>query len=556
MAVDAKLLIAQHGRMKTQRTSFDETWQDIAERIVPRKALFKGRDNGNQTKGRRLTEKIFDATPALALDRFAAAAHSLVVPRNQVWQKFKASKEELNKNVAVQRYFDELTRVVFAARYAANFDNQVHECFYDLGAFATMVLYVGDTGQRLLYKSVPMWQAYLAENKYGVVDCLNREYWMTARQAVSDFGQDKVAQAIKTAAQKTPEQEFPFLCVVRPNDDISFDRADFMGMKFLQVEICLTCNQEMKTEGYRRFPYAVGRYTVTPGEIYGRGPAELILPDVKMLNSMNQTTMQAAQLKALPPQLAYRDGILDALRMTPAAINYGGVDDQGRAKVLPMQVGGDTGLSLELMEQKRDVIVDAFWGKMFKVLLENPQMTATQAMLIAQQEGALLAPTASRIESEFLEPTTERELDILFRRGELPQPPDELLQAGGGYQIEYDSPMSRARRAEEGIAIQRSFEQLAPMAQVPGASVMFDRINFDEVAKVTFEVNGAPARILYDDDEMKVIRHAKDQAAQMQQILAAAPVAASAAKDLASAQSLAGSTPNQAAAPVPVAAPA
>jgi hypothetical protein len=86
----------------------------------------------------------------------------------------------------------------------------------------------------------------------------------------------------------------------------------------------------------------------------------------------------------------------------------------------------------------------------------------------------------------------------------LPQPPDELLEAGGGYQIEYDSPMSRARRAEEGIAIQRSFEQLAPMAQVAGAERALPRVNFDELSKVVFEVNGAPARILYDDDEMKV----------------------------------------------------
>lgn len=82
-------LISAHGRMRAQRFAFDATWNDIAERICPRKAMFKrGKGEGNQVKGQRLTEKIFDATPALALDRFAAAAHSLVTPRNQVWQRF------------------------------------------------------------------------------------------------------------------------------------------------------------------------------------------------------------------------------------------------------------------------------------------------------------------------------------------------------------------------------------------------------------------------------------------------------------------------------------
>lgn len=543
--VTASDLLRQHGRMKTQRTSFDQTWQDISERILPRKAFFLKRQS--DTKGVRLTEKIFDATPALALDRFASAAHSLVVPRNQVWQKYKASVEQLNKDIEVQRYFDQLTKAVFAARYASNFDNQVHECFYDLGAYATMCLYVGDTGKKLLYKSVPLWQVWFAENAFGVVDTATREYPLTARQAVQEFGVQSLPANIVAAATQTPDAEFWFVCIVKPTSDLDVNRLDFAGMPFASYEISLDSSKIVKQEGYRTFPYPVGRYSVTPGEIYGRGPGELILPDVKMLNEMNKTTMQAAQLKTLPPILAQRDGILDAIRMTPAAINYGGIDSSGRQLVKALELGGDIGIGLELMEQKRGVIVDAFWGKMYQVLLENPQMTATQAMLIAQQQGALLAPTASRIESEFLARVSERELDILHKAGVLPEPPPQLLEAGGGYSIEYDSPMSRARRAEEGVGILRSFEQLAPMAQATGSpQTVFKRVNWDVVSKTIFEVNGAPAAILYTDDEMVGINAQAAQANQAQQILAAAPVAASAAKDLASAGAIANSQPNQA----------
>lgn len=544
IATTASVLLQQHGRMKTQRSDFEQMWQDIAERILPRKAFFLREIGNNSPKGRRLTEKIFDATPALALDRFASAAHSLVVPRNQTWQKFKASDEALNKNIAVQRYFDEITRIVFAARYAGNFDNQVHECFYDLGAFSTMTLYTGDTGLKLNYRSIPLWQMYLAENAYGVVDTTSREYWLTARQAIQEFGRDAVSPSIVNAAERTSDVEFQFVCIVKPSTDIDVNRLDFMGMPYASFEIEVAANKIVKREGYRTFPNAVGRYSVTPGEIYGRGPSELVLPDVKMLNEMNKTVMQAAQLKTLPPILAHRDGILDAIRLTPAAINYGGIDASGRKLIDTLDAGGDVGIGLEIMDQKRGVIVDAFWGKMYQVLLENPQMTATQAMLIAQQQGALLAPTASRIESEFLGPIAARELDILHKAGVLPEPPRELIEAGGGYKVEYDSPMSRARRAEEGVGILRSFEQLAPMAQVAGPSI-FRRVNFDQVSKTIFEVNGAPAAILYTDDEMESINEKADQAAQLQQILAAAPVAASAAKDLATASATAASQPNQ-----------
>ena len=538
-------LLSAHGRMRAQRSTFDATWNDIAERICPRKAMFKrGKGEGNQTKGQRLTEKIFDGTPSLALDRFAAAAHSLVTPRNQVWQRFKASELSLMKSISVQRYFDELTRVVFAARYAGNFDNQTHECYYDLGAFATMVLYTGDTGSKLLYKSVPMWQAFFAENAYGVVDVMHREYWMTARQAMNEFDPTKLPAAIHTAMARTPDTEFQFLCVTKPRDEMDVNRADYQGMAFVQFDICMTSQVVVSEEGFREFPYSVGRYSVTPGEVYGRGPAELVLPDVKMLNEMNKTGMQASQLKALPPMLAHRDGILDAIRMTPAAMNYGGVDDQGRQMIQPLNVGGDVGITLELMQQKRGVIVDAFWGKMYEVLLENPQMTATHAMLIAQQQGALLAPTASRIESEFLARNAARELDILHKAGLTPEPPPELLEAGGGYQIEYDSPMSRARRAEEGVGILRSFEQLAPLAQIAGPQI-FKRVKWDEATRIIFEVNGAPSKIIYTDDEMQAVDAQQQQAAQLKGILDAAPVAASAAKDLAGASAIAAAVPNQ-----------
>jgi hypothetical protein len=288
----------------------------------------------------------------------------------------------------------------------------------------------------------------------------------------------------------------------------------------------------------------VSRYAVTAGEVYGRGPAQIILPDVMMLNEMNRTTIQAAQLAVLPPLLAHRDGILDAIRMTPAAINYGGVDDNGRQMIQPLSSGGRPDIGLELMDQKRALINDAFWNTLFQILVDTPNMTATEAMLRAQEKGALLAPTASRIESEFLNPMVERELDILSAAGALPPMPDQLLEAGGLFEVEYTSPLERARRAEEGVAILRTFEQLAPLAQVGGPEV-FRRFNFDEAAKVLADVNGVPAKIMRSDEELEELKAQEAQQAELAQILQAAPVAASAAKDLAGAAALANASPNE-----------
>jgi hypothetical protein len=138
-----------------------------------------------------------------------------------------------------------------------------------------------------------------------------------------------------------------------------------------------------------------------------------------------------------------------------------------------------------------------------------------------------------------------RELDLLSMADQLPPMPDVLRERGGITEIEYTSPLERARRAEDGVAILRSVEQMAPLAQVMGPAA-FKRINVDAASKVIFDVNGVPAKVLYTDDEMAAIDAQQAQQAQMQQILQAAPVAASAARDLAQAASLSQPSPTQA----------
>lgn len=539
-------ILDKHERMRQQRVYFEKIWQDIADRIIPRKADFK-RQRGKITepKGERRTEKVFDAAPALALDRFAAAMHSLVTPRNQQWHGLRPIEPALAEDQEVKRYLEDVNKILFSARYSANFDNQVHECYFDSGAFGNMAMFVGDRlGRSLYYRTVPVDQLFFMENEFGVIDLVHREFPMTARQAAQKFGLDKLPMQIKDAAEKRPEQEFWFVHCVKPREDADVSRRDYRGMAFASYFIAIDSREIVGEGGFRSFPYAVSRYAVTSGEVYGRGPAQIILPDVMMLNEMNRTTIQAAQLAVLPPLLAHRDGILDAIRMTPAAINYGGVDDQGRQMIQPLSSGGRPDIGLELMDQKRALINDAFWNTLFQILVDTPNMTATEAMLRAQEKGALLAPTASRIEAEFLNPMVERELDILSAAGALPPMPEQLMEAGGLFEVEYTSPLERARRAEEGVSILRTFEQLAPLAQVGGPSV-FRRFNFDEAAKVLADVNGVPSKIMYSDEELEEIKAQESQAAELQQILAAAPVAASAAKDMAGAAALANASPNE-----------
>jgi hypothetical protein len=297
----------------------------------------------------------------------------------------------------------------------------------------------------------------------------------------------------------------------------------------------------MSENGYQTFPYAVSRYVTAPKEIYGRSPAMTVLPDIKMINEMSKTVIRAAHKIVDPPLLLQEDGVLQAFNTRPGALNYGGVDDQGRQVVQPLQTGARVDIGMEMMEQRRKVINDAFLITLFQILVESPSMTATEAMLRAQEKGALLAPTMGRQQSEMLGPMIEREIDILARAGILPPMPEAMIERGGEIEIEYVSPLNRAQRAEEGVAILRTLESVIPLAQFDPSVLMIFKP--EEIARELSEINGVPAKILRSRDEIEAMKAQQAEQQQTQQLLEAAPVVANSAKTMAETAALAGQQP-------------
>ena len=150
---------------------------------------------------------------------------------------------------------------------------------------------------------------------------------------------------------------------------------------------------------------------------------------------------------------------------------------------------------------------------LFQILVDRPAATATEVMERAQEKAALLGPTVGRQQSEFLGPLVEREIDFLSRAGALPPLPDALIEAAGAYEIEYDSPMTRAQRAEEGVGILRTAEIVAPYIAVQPD--LADNFDGDEIARTAAEVTGVRKILRTRDavDEMRQRRVQQQQAA-------------------------------------------
>jgi hypothetical protein len=192
------------------------------------------------------------------------------------------------------------------------------------------------------------------------------------------------------------------------------------------------------------------------------------------------------------------------------------VTQDGKPLAIPFKTEGNFELADKMLEGTRATIRDTFLNTLFQILVQNPNMTATEALLRAQEKGELIAPAMGRQQSEFLGPLIHREIDILSEAGQLPPPPMELVRSKRGMRIEYTSPMARALRAEEGTAIMNTISDIAQISQLdPSARLVIDA--HDAVREMA-AIRGCPAHLLLSEPQVEALmQHAAQQQEQQQQ---------------------------------------
>ena len=532
-------------RAESDRHNWMSHWREIAERVLPSYSdSFDARGySSTPTQGEKRTEEMVDATAALALSRFAAVRESLLTPRNSKWHRLRSSNPAFDKNERVKLYFEQASDTLFKRRYApmANFASQNFEVGMSLGAFGTGVLFVDALDSRygggLRYKAIHLAEVFFLENHQGIIDTALRKFSLTARQAEQWFGEENLPPQMQEALQDERKAESPFWFIhcVKPREEAEgYDpgRADVRGMFYASYYVALAGDTGsgssasiVREGGYNKFPYAIDRYITAPGETYGRSPAMLALPSIKTLNEQKKTVLKQGHRTVDPVLLAYDDGALDGFNLTPGSVNFGGVDANGRPLVQTLPAG-NLAVADRMMEMEREVINDVFLITLFQVLVESHTMTATEVMERAREKGALLSPTMGRSQTEYLGPLIERELDVLAQQGLLPEMPEELIEAGTEFDTIYDSPLSRAQRAEEATGLMRLMEWASAHVQITGDPSPLDWVDWDAALPELADISAVPFRWMRNMKGVEELRASRAQQQQMQTMIEAAPAAA------------------------------
>ena len=514
------------------KTNLNAQAEEIASLIYPeaRNTFMWGSYNW---PGAKRTERMVDSTGMLALQQFASIMGELLTPTNIQWHQLQTTNPYLNKNCRVALYFEQVTNILFQERYAAtsNFLSASYTDFLNLGAFGTMTCLIDELDdpvygrQGIRYVPLPFGEVYLYQNHQGQVIGLIRYFRLTARQCWQMFGESNFPEVLKAPLEQNSEWQYEFLHHVGLREDWEPGKPGKKGMPWRSDYISLAGQTLLRQGSYRRFPYAVGRYTLAPREIYGRSPAMAILPSLKTINAEKSMFLKAGHRVADPVLLIQDDSLVDSINLRPGAINAGGVSPDGRPLVHPLPVG-NIQIGIEMMEAEADIIKQSFLTSLFDILIKDrPTMTATEVLSRLQEKGTLIGPMVSR-QAEFLGPMIDRELDILAWQKKLPPMPPELKEAGSEYRVEYTSLLNRTMRSGEAAGFLRTVESALSVVNATQDMSHLDVFDFDTALKDIADIQAVPTSWMANDKLIQSRRQQRAQAEQQRAQIQAAPAQA------------------------------
>lgn len=531
---DPKYLVKLYEALKTtpERTNLENNARDIVEFIRPTGGDFQG----EQDKGRKPTTRRYDETAINACLNFQRGMYSLGTSKANRWFDLKTSTGIEAEYLPAKQYL-EVTRDLLSGLIGdprSQFYRHLQPLYGDLGSFGTSALFSQEAAPgALVFKSVSLANLVMDVDAFGVVDTVIERYTLSAQAAHRRFNKDGVrCTDANKWHEKEPFRRIEFLHAVRlnehikPNAKLSPESKPFIGCHITRDgrELC-------EKRGFNEFPYQVPRWTQEPGAVYGRGMGLDSLATTMGLNAMKRSNLRAGQNIAEPPILVASESVFGGkIRAHPGDYIYGGIDQMtGRPLVGPMQTGANLPVMQQLFEMERLEVRDVWFFDFFK-MAQRANMTATEVLARQEENLRMLGPHLGLLETDLLEPVLRRVAGFAERNGWLPPIPEEM----GQIEIEFVSPLAKAQKAADAVAIQRSTAFAMSLAQGNPDAML--KIDVNKAIEMANDALGAPSAILISDEEVQVMKAQQQQAQQMQMAMGALQQGAQAAESFANAE--------------------
>jgi hypothetical protein len=510
-------------------------WRELGDYFLPVRGSFLGDAVTDTNKGDKRNSKIIDSTGTSAAETMSSGLMSTASDPARPWFRLTTLTPTLAESAGVKQYLEDVATAISDMLLKSNFYDCVADGYTDLGVFGTTAIMAEeDDADVMRFRTFPIGSYFLACSSRGVVDTFAREFAMTVRQIVQEYGEENLSDQVKEAYQrKRFNQKVSVVHIIAPNDLYDQDRGE-IDAKYKAWSSCVfesaSTDKFLKESGYNEFPVLCPRWSTKGEDVYGRSPGMKVLGSVKALQLEHREKARAIQWKVKPALVGPSTLENKRVSQVPGDITY--TDERDGFKGLrPLH---EVNLELEPLladiQDLRREINRAFYVDLFRAFTSSVDRikTAEEVRAIKAELLLLLGPAGLRLGGELFKPLIDRAFAVLNRRGRLPKPPPEL--EGQSLTVEFISVLAQAQKAAGVSSIATWFGMLGQWAALDPS--ILDKADIDQAADVVGDMLGVPSSIIRPDDKVDGIRQARAQQQAAAAKAALAEQASKAAKNL------------------------
>jgi hypothetical protein len=500
---DVKELIKRFDVAKQKKDPWTTHLRECYEFALPQREIFN-----LYSPGQKKNTDIFDSTAVIGAQKFASRLQATLVPP---WRRFSlltpGSEVPKKEREEVQKGLDEVNEVLFDHINHSNFATQAHEAFLDLSvSTGVLTLEQSDSDESLLdFNAAPLAEVYPEEGPRGTIETVWREHEVPARHVDRLWPGAEMSEQTKKKASESPDSKIKLI------EGTIF--APKSGM-YYQCVIERDSKHLVFTQEYEVSPWIVFREMVVPGEVLGRGRIMQVLPDIKTCNKVVEFVLRNAALSIAGVYTAQDDGVINpyTLQIAPGVVIPVGSNDNSNPTLRALDRAGDFNVSELILSDLRDRINKVLFSEPFGDM-SQPVKSATEMSLRSQELVMDAGSAFSRLQTEFIEKTIKRSVDILKRNGKIP----DIRVDGKEVTIKHTSPLARAQDQQDLLAMQ----QFMQMGAAFGPEVFGLGAKVEDMVAYIGKKLGINQDLLRTEDERKQLQQQAAEAAAAQQQMAA-----------------------------------
>lgn len=523
----------QLSQLKAERLSFEPHWRELSDFTRPRSTRFTASE---VNRGDRRNSKIIDPAAVMAARTLSSGMMSGITSPARPWFRLATPDRDLMDYGPVKLWLETVEQRMNEVFNRSNLYQSLPLMYEDLGTFATGAMAVVADPQRVI-RTVPFptGSFYIANGADLSVDTAVREFSMTVRQVITEFGTDAVSDTVKS--QWNNGQYGQWVNVVHavyPNLDRQTGKleAKHKAYKSVYYESTSTDDKLLRESGYDEFPIMAPRWEVNGEDVYGSScPGMVALGSVKALQLLQRRKAQMIDKITNPPLQAPASIKSQRISTIPGGINYLPMADVNNQikPLFQIPANGTNGL-LEDIQDTRQIIDHAYFVDLFRMMQTvNTRSMPVEAVAEMREEKLLmLGPVLQRLDSELLDKLINRTFSVMAENNLLPVPPDEMQ--GMQLKVEYISVMAQAQKAIGVSSIERFIGFTSGIGQFSPDAL--DKINVDETIDAYAASIGVPPSVVATNEQVAQIRENRAQQQAMAQQMQMAQAAVGGAQAL------------------------